>query len=277
MAYVEKPPLLTGNSRTDLQSLRDYLFRMAQSLGEVAQAPTVTEGAVTISYTKDGQQVLKAQGTAQAIQQNAQELRSLIIQTATELKVYTDSKTEEYDQTYVAQSEFGEYKENINTSITTTAEYVVGEYKFQESIKSLQADIDLLQSYTTEIEGEIRRGIVWDPSLNGGNGGWTLGIAISQKLQFTGECGPSDPNNPGDGFTYYYIDTGQTFGLYTSTGWQFWINGDKKGWYDSTDGTNGMLHVAGIIVESSLQIGTRWKFVSDPNSDDLTLKYLGGT
>ena len=73
-----------------------------------------------------------------------------------------------------------------------------------------------------------------------------------------------------DGADYYQLSSGQTFGLYTSTGWQFWINGWKKGWYDSVD---GMLHIANVAVENALQLGGQWQLV---NSDGLGIKYTGG-
>jgi hypothetical protein len=98
------------------------------------------------------------------------------------------------------------------------------------------------------------------------------GIAISQNLRFAGECGPSDQHNPGDGYTYYYLESGQTFGLYTSTGWQFWIDGYKKGWFNSVD---GMLHVANIIVEVSMQIGDSWQIKAAPDGSEFEILYVG--
>ena len=63
---------------------------------------------------------------------------------------------------------------------------------------------------------------------------------------------------------------GQTLGLYTATGWQFWINGSKRGWFDSED---GMLHVANIVVEDKLQIGDGWLMTT---TGGFGLRYTGG-
>jgi len=112
----------------------------------------------------------------------------------------------------------------------------------------------------TEINGQIRRGIVTDPST----GEVVTGIAISQSLRFTGEIERGE-----DGAEYYRLASGQTFGLYTATGWQFWIDGCKKGWYDSVD---GMLHIANVAVEDKLQLGGGWQLVS---LDGLGLRYTG--
>lgn len=179
---------------------------------------------------------------------------------------YADSKITEYNSLYVAKSEFGTFQESINTTIENTAKGVVESYDYGSAIESVQANVDLMQAYYTSINGEIRRGIIEDPD---NPGQYITGIAIAQALKFSGECGPSDQNNPGDGYTYYYMVKGQTFGLYTSTGWQFWIDGVKRGWFNSED---GMLHVANIYIENALQLGAHWKI--DVSGTALRIDYV---
>lgn len=193
-------------------------------------------------------------------------LRELIREGDSYVMEYVERKIEEYNSLYVAKSEFGSFTEEISSVIETTARGVVESYDYQSSIESVQDSIGLLQSYFTSIQGEIRRGIVQDPET----GEYVTGIAIAQNLKFAGECGPEDSRNPKDGYTYYYMTEGQTFGLYTSTGWQFWIDGYKKGWFDSRD---GMLHVANIVVENALQIGSSWQIRS--SGDEFEIVYTG--
>lgn len=276
MTFSEKPPMLTGDNRTDIQGLRDYLFRLAGSLSEAAQAPVSAPG-VAVSY-KNGQQILtpKEKDDADAVRQNARNLQALIIKSANDVMAYADGKVEEYNSMYVAKSEFGTFKEEINTTIENTARGVVESYNYASAISSLQDSIDVLQNYSTILNGEIRRGIVEDPQTHQ----YVLGIAISQQIAFTGEvCDVNDVNHPaGDSYDYYYISPGQTFGLYTATGWQFWVGGVKKGWYSTDD---GMLHVANILVENTLQFGEQWELQSTENTSSpgnyvLELRYLGG-
>lgn len=286
MAFTEKPPILRGTEQEQLHALRDYLFRMAQSLSEAAGESTPAVSVVA-TVRPDGTRVYsqssgKSKDT-EDVQANARALRDLIIKSANDLErrlngkieagdeyviSYADSKKEVYNSLYVAKSEFGEYTETVQSSMESTARGVVESYDYGSAIESVQDTIGLIQNYYTQVNGEIRRGIVQDPET----GEYVTGIAISQNLQFSGECGPSDGNNPGDGFTYYYLNTGQTFGLYTSTGWQFWIDGYKKGWFDSQD---GMLHVANILVENTLQIGDSWQITASSNGE-FEIKYVGG-
>ena len=124
--------------------------------------------------------------------------------------------------------------------------------------------MDTLSEFLTLLNGEIRRGIVRDPST----GQDVLGIAISQSLVFSGA------EKQDDDIIYYRIDSSlaQTFGLYTSTGWQFWISGRKVGWFDSTDAT-GALHVSSAIIENGLRFGEDW--IVDQNSNGIGLRYIG--
>lgn len=271
MAFTEKPPMLRGSTQEQVNALRDYLFRMVSSLDNAVTAP-VTTGTMQVTTRNDGTQVIKTGGSAEketaAIQKNAQELKALILKSARELESYCDEKVEEYDSRYVAASDFGTFEESITSRIETTAKGVVEEYGYTAEIDSLQENIDLMQHYYTALNGEIRRGIVEDPET----GEYVTGIAISQNLQFAGECNAGDANNPGDGYTYYYLTSGQTFGLYTSTGWQFWIDGYKKGWFDSVD---GMLHVANIVVENMLQVGTAWQIKSAVDGSEFEILYVG--
>lgn len=273
--FNEKPPMLGGNPAADLAALRDYLFRMSRGLEDVTVA--VSTGNVAGSQAASGGGAAKA--TIEKVRQNAEELKALIIKNATELQEqiedgdasvtsYVDQQVNYYNSLYVAKSEYGTFTETIDSRITTTAQGVVESYDYDAMIQSNQDSIHLLQNYLTSIDGEIRRGIVQDPDT----GNYVTGIAIAQKLSFTGECGTDDPNHPeGDNYTYYYMTEGQTFGLYTSTGWQFWIDGHKKGWFNSLD---GMLHIANVFIEQNLQFGSQWKIGYGIRTGELV--YIGG-
>lgn len=273
------PPILSGTSAQQITALRNYLVRMAGQLNSASTATAVT----TMYTTADGRRVYKNAASAapaqestggadiEAVRKNARELRQLIIKTADglagdieaegeEARHYTDAQLSTLGESYLGRSEFGAFTENIESQIENSARGAIESYNYAQRIDSAQAELALLQSYITEIDGEIRRGLVTDPET----GETVTGIAISQSLQFTGEVSRGD-----DGRNYYRLASGQTFGLYTATGWQFWINGYKRGWYNSVD---GMLHVANIAVENNLALGGNWRIVND---DGLGIMYTG--
>ena len=274
----ELPPILTGTQTQQLAALRAYLVRMAQELN-AAEGAAVSYAAQTPARTTPGKTAAQSAAgngkgvtaSADEVRKNAAALRQLILKTADGLsgdielsaegaKSYADAQLSAAEETFLARSEFGTFTENIESQIAASARGIVESYGYTEKIESNQTRLSLLQSYVTDIDGQIRRGLVKDPST----GESVTGIAIAQNLQFTGEV-----TTGGDGKSYYTLSSGQTFGLYTSTGWQFWINGYRRGWYNSVD---GMLHIANVAVENALQIGASWR-ISVENG--LGIKYTG--
>ena len=269
---VEYPPILTGSEAQQLAALRDYLVRVARSLeGETraVDAPSVTAASRRDSSPGGGAKNSgsKSEAKAQeeklaAIRRNAEKLRALIVKTAEEaeaLSVELGATRQEMASYYLAKSDFGAYMEQAEAAFVSTARGVVESYSFASLIEALSAQADATDSYLTSVLGEIRRGIITDP----GTGEQALGIAIAENLQFTGQV------HTEGGLDYYELTPGQTLGLYTSRGWQFWVNGSKRGWFDSGDGS---LHVIGEVVEDRLQLGASWVLTA---SGGLGIKYVG--
>lgn len=266
------PPILSGSSAEKLTVLRNYLVRLADELNKLENQAVQQMVSVDADGKRDFSTGKSASKDIEAIEKNAAALKQLIIKTGDRLAQdiekseqssmhYADGKIDALSQTYLAKSEFGSFTENMESQITNTARGVVESYDYESRILSNQENLELLQYYMSSIDGQIRRGIVADPDT----GLDVTGIAISQNLQFTGTVVRGE-----DGADYYQLSSGQTFGLYTSTGWQFWINGWKRGWYDSVD---GMLHISNVAVESALQLGGQWQLI---NIEGLGIKFTGG-
>lgn len=242
---TEIPPQLQGSPEQQLVAMRDYLVRLAQSLEQVSS------GDVVVAAT---QAAGKAQAkTVQDIKSTADSLKALIIKTADDITEYTDQSVETFESLYVAKSDYGNYYNQIETQVTQTARATTESYHYTEAI----GDIN---NYINELNGQIRRGWIEDPDTHEVH----LGIAISESLSFTGQTRTED------GVIYYELSPGQTLGLYTSTGWQFWINGVRRGWFSSQD---SMLHVSNILVENTLQFGGGWDITT---SGGFGLRFLGG-
>ena len=249
----ELPPILRGDEQQQLRELRDYLVRMARDLDKTVEA-AATEAAEKQART------LKVSADTAGSRGNYDTLRGLIIKTADTVQHNLDIITEELHEDYLALSDFGAYQEQINTTIETTARGVVESYGYDAALLALDSQMETVMEVTNSIRGEIRRGLITDPET----GETALGIAIAETLSFTGN------ETTQEGLTYYELSPGQTLGLYTSTGWQFWINGSKRGWFDSRD---GMLHVANLAVENSLRLGGDWLITT---SGGFGLRYVGG-
>ncbi len=255
----ELPPILQGEALQQIAQLRDYLVRRERGreneiLQTVTANPETVRKAVSSAGTTQGNARRYGEGAETDAARRAAALRALIVKTADESRagdlVLTNSIGElshELRQEYLARSEFGEYRQEIALLIEATARQIVESYGYLEQIRATEAELgemgEAFAAYTTEISGQIRRGFLEDPETHL----TVLGIAISQQLQFTGQ------ELTDGGRTYYELSPGQTLGLYTSTGWQFWVNGRKVGWFDSSD---GMLHTVSQVVEQELRLGS---------------------
>lgn len=267
----ELPPILKGDALQQLAQLRDYLVRTARGQeSEIVETVNANHGALKASYsTGNGEGNGFGTGTATDAMKRAAALRALILKTAQESlegdAILTESigdLSHEMRQSFVARSEFGDYQLEVITMIEATARQIVESYGYLELIRATEAELGQMgqeiAAYELEITGQIRRGFLEDPDTHQ----TVLGIAISQQLQFTGQ------ELTDGGWVYYELSPGQTLGLYTSTGWQFWVNGRKVGWFDSSD---GMLHTVSQVVEQEIRMGD-WVL---SRNNGLGIKYLG--
>ena len=245
----ELPPQLNGSTQQQLAALRDYLVRMAQSLQTV-------EGLV--EKRMDGLTPAQKKEMAASVTQQTASLKSLIVKTAGVIRSSVEALETELHSSYVAESEFGEYREYAEGKFTQTATEVTEIYD-----RTSQISTDLLD-FRSSIQGEIKRGLIEDPDTGEEN----IGIAISRKLFFETNGIPYVDTM---GNVYHRLLPAQSFGLYTATGWQYWINGQKVGWFDSIDST---LHLRTVTVNEGLSIGDKWRIMLHSNGG-LGVRYVG--
>ena len=258
----ELPPILQGSESRQLAELRDYLVRMARSLEPVLSAAPTASAASAVTAPGTAVPASAAEESAVGeLRKNAANLRALIVKSARSAEILAQDLgvlRADMESGYLARSELGEVMEQVETNIIATARGVVDSYDFQSLIRAVNDRADALDEHVSSLRGEIRRGLITDPDT----GEQCLGIAISEELRFTGAV------HEEGGLRYYELAPGQTLGLYTATGWQFWVNGARRGWFDSAD---GRLHVMGEAVESELQLGA-WTLSA---VNGLGIKYLG--
>ena len=256
----EYPPMLMGSEQQQLHALRDYLVRLARSLETAETAPTAASSPKAAGSAAADAAIERAAGEqAEALRRNAANLRALIVKNAAETESRMSELRQELESSFMARSDFGEYMEHARSSFSATARGVVESYDYGEQIRSLSERAEALDLSMSTLRGEIRRGLIIDPE----SGETVLGIAVAEKLRFTGAV------HEEDGLQYYVLEPGQTLGLYTAGGWQFWVNGAKRGWFDSRD---GRLHVISEAVADSLQLGGEWAVSA---AGGFGIKYVG--
>lgn len=149
--------------------------------------------------------------------------------------------------------------DSLNEAFEAAARGVVDSYGYTAAINEINELLSNVDSDATETKAQVRRSYATDPVT----GEVARGIAISDQLSFTGTV------QTVSGYEYHELSPNQTFGIYTASGWQFWVNGSKYGWFDGTDGS---FHTQDLSAVTSLTVGNNWTLT---NSGGLGIKYAG--
>ena len=269
----ELPPILSGSPAGQTAQLREYLLRLVRSLEETRPAETsggvrsassapagagVPDGPLSDPHSAPSVPVGEGlappadsqPASSSALPEGFGRLRSLVVKTADTLTRRLDTLGATLRADYLAVSDFGVYREQIAAEIAATARQIVESYDFLARLDALDGELGALDSAVLSLQGQIRRGLVTDPET----GQEELGVAIGQQLRFTGATRTEN------GLEYQELSPGQTLGLYTSRGWQYWIGGVKRGWFDSED---AMLHVRELAATQSVTLGGGWLMTAD--------------
>ena len=274
---TEYPPILSGTALQQIAALRDYLVRRARdadasvgagaldgpknsaSVGEGLAPPAVGQAAVSQGGASPAPTAAHSESQIPNSALPAAALRALIVKTADRVERQVELLSRSLHEDYLARSDFGDYQEQIDTLIRATARQIVESYDFTSRLSAADERLGELSGALTRLRGEIRRGLIQDPET----GELCFGIAIAQELRFTGQTVTEN------GLVYEELAPGQTLGLYTASGWQFWINGSKRGWFDASD---GQLHIRSLTAEQELRLGGDWLCTS---SGGFGIRYVG--
>ena len=205
----------------------------------------------------------------QAVMADARELRNQILAAAGEGESVETYMLRLSDFIESVVSGMGRFVGEYDTEYDISSQAIEA---FFNAVERIQGDGNTALEALTTLQGQIRLGILHVPQAGQTPAEDTIGIAIGQRLTFTG----AEWSNGSQ--TYYELDGGNTFAFYTSTGWQYWLNGQKRGWYDSRD---GMLHVVQIQSEGDILFGKdttdgghgKWQMTEDSGWG---IRYLGG-
>ena len=255
----EYPPILSGTALQQIAALRDYLVRRAREEDEAAVLPASAAAASTPGSPAAARLGSASAPSSSAAAASDAALRSLIVKTADTVRRQVDLLTLSLHEDYLAKSDFGAYQEQIDTAIRATAREIVESFDFNARLAAADQQLDSLNAALSGLRGQIRRGLIRDPET----GELAFGIAVAEELHFTGETVTED------GQDYAVLTPGQTLGLYTASGWQFWCSGAKRGWFDASD---GQLHVGGLNAEQELRLGADWAVTA---AGGFGIRYVG--
>lgn len=159
MKIVIQPPKMPKDKQ--LLEMYSYLYQMSQQLNIALNSLS----AENIKQSPASSNNNAAAGTKDATADKYNHLKSLIIKTAKDVDDGMETIRNELKGEYVAQSEFGIYKESVNQTISENAAYTKKEF---EAVYEITSE---LGNYQSELSGYIKTGIVEDG---------IIGVEISQ-------------------------------------------------------------------------------------------------
>lgn len=225
-----------------------YLFRLSEMLNLAAEQldrtiDTKTQDAVPVAAMKSG------------ASSSAQELKALIVNTATIVRKEMDELSTELHGQYTAISEeFGTYQKDLTSTITATAEGILQQYNYESRLDALDASAAGFESYKTRTEGYIRQGIIDEENPE-------IGIAIGQDLS-------SETITMEDGREVEKFDSTKSCAFYTAGKVSFRVDGNEVAYI-----SNRKLNILDAEVTGSLTVGG---WLMSNSSAGFTLRYIGG-
>ena len=246
---IETPPVLSGAADAQLRQVYAYLFRLSEHLNVALQqvgataSPTVSARPTAPSSTSTAAKTYS-------------ELRALVVNTAEILRSEMDTLERDMQAEYEAiSSQWGTFRETIDTTVTETARQVLREYDYDSTLETLQQQAAGFEAYRVRSEGFIRQGFIDYDS----NGVPILGIAIGQGLKGTAVTI--------DGVEYEQFDRVQSCAFYTAEKVSFRINGQEVAYV-----SNRKLYIGDMEVTGAVTLN-QWLLTS---AGGFVIKWIGG-
>ena len=254
-----------GDTGIGIQAV-DVLYRTASSDTELSdsemppngwytEAPTTTEGTYLWSCSK----ITYTDGTTSytAPYCISREVGDILNRGLEGVYSYMDERVESLSSTYVARSDFGTYREDINQRITTNSTKIEQQFAFAAEIQANTNRVEVdFAAYKTNVEGYIRQGIVgYDGTIP------IIGIAIGQDIRTTGTSVETERG------VFDEIDKRSNMSVWTTEKLSFYIGGQEAAYF-----SNGKLTVSQIATDRITGSG-KWD-VSFTNG--VKFKWIGG-
>ena len=223
------PSRQTGTPEQQLNGLYSYLYQLVETLNVSLNKDTSDK---KVLYKAGGG---SADSTSSAVPdsivQEYQQVKALIIKTATEVTSNIRKIVTEMTQEYKAQSEFGTYEEYLNNKITQGADGFLFEWDGTESVVS---NVGNIGRYLAETDTYIRFGIV----KHNDDGTFEAGIVVGKNFQKVTVDGKE------------YITSEDVYALFTAEEISFWQKGAKKSSLSLTGLVTTQAYVTELIAKN---------------------------
>ena len=176
MMNIRLPNINATTEKEQLVQVKSYLHQLVQELNwalSTLEPNSTTKD--TGKNTSSGGTVTKEEMTT-----SFNELRSLIIKSANTVSAYAEEAERKYNSLYVAQSDFGTYKEEAEQRIKENSTSIE---QFFANMQEIITNIDTLEHSLIEVSSNIRSGLLDTDD----NGVPVYGVEVGQRTEINGE------------------------------------------------------------------------------------------
>ena len=242
-AYVEAPSQFSGTEMARIGQIYTYLYKLHEQLNIALQKLDSGDfsAAGQAQIEKTVQQIADTQTAGEYTA-----LRSMIVKNANIVRSEMDELVTQFAGDYVAQSDFGEYRQSVEATYVTNALY-------SETTTRLTESVDAYADFYANMNGRIRSGII------GANpdGTYLYGIAVGQNITTEDVEGSDVPR----------IIKKDFLAIYAANKLEFYQNDALLASIEGDTLSVGAIRVAGSIEQGS------WKWDS---RNGLALLWIGG-
>lgn len=250
---ISSPPRFVGEPEAQLGQMHTWLYQMVEQLNVAMSVVQAQESAAAAQQSQnDGSDTGTV--TTEDLNNQRDQLKSLIIKTASVVRVELQREIKRMESSYLALSDFGEYREEISREIEDTASGTVESYAASIGLESYLKDSADLKEWAAETNGYIRKGFIYRNEADVP----VLGIAIGQNITTKAVTT--------DGLEQLEVSN-QNLGFFTSEGLEFYVNGQRVAFF-----RNDGMEINNATITGRLRIGN-WEI---GHTNGLEIKWIGG-
>ena len=243
------PEALQGDPARQLTQVYRYLFRLSEQLNGAIKA--VENNTIEVAQSTA---LYAAAGTAKSTDITGTDgynnLRSLIIKTATSAQSAIDEITTTLTSSYVAHSDFGTFQTELTNTIKNSANGTEMTFDSESELKTVYDSLAGFNTYRTETKSYIRSGIIGYNS----DGTAITGIIVGQRVAEVMIDGRPQ------------LQSDEMYSCFTANELGFYKKGIRQAYF-----SNQRLYVTDIEVLNTFTIGN-WQ-ISKTNG--FSIKWVG--
>lgn len=175
---IPLPQQLRGSEREQLEGMKTYLYQLAQNLQFALGA--VEKQIITVQDTAaNAERTLRSVSESQTPKAQFSGLKALIIKSADIVNAYYEEINRRLSGLYVAQSDFGTYRQETQQEITENAQGITRAFSDMQAIGDTLAQV---QAAVTQVNAWIKTGKLGEDE----NSVPIYGVEIGQQTEEDG-------------------------------------------------------------------------------------------